>query len=55
MVCPSACIALYDPICGSDGNTYSNSCELAVYNCQFKKNVKKVGDGRCGSNKESNI
>lgn len=26
--CPFACIDVYEPVCGKDGNTHSNSCYL---------------------------
>ena len=33
-VCPSMCPANYVPICGSDGNTYPNTCALKSAACK---------------------
>ncbi|KAJ3116238.1 hypothetical protein HDU96_010095 [Phlyctochytrium bullatum] len=40
------CMALYDPVCASDGVTYPNLCELSIAKCK-DVSVLKVADGPC--------
>ncbi|XP_076814371.1 turripeptide Lol9.1-like isoform X3 [Clavelina lepadiformis] len=40
--CPDVCIAVYDPVCGSDGVVYSNSCSLAIASCHTQKRITKA-------------
>ncbi|GAB9467615.1 hypothetical protein Gpo141_00004953 [Globisporangium polare] len=49
--CEIVCLMRYDPVCASDGKTYSNRCELSVAKC-LDPELTEVHPGDC---KRSNI
>ncbi|XP_067302342.1 agrin isoform X3 [Pseudorasbora parva] len=45
--CSDACSQDQDPVCGSDGHTYSNSCQMKAMGCALQKQIQMQHKGPC--------
>merc|ERR1712013_78536 len=45
--CPQACPRFLSPVCGSDGKTYGNGCELQMADCDSDNSITKKHQGKC--------
>ncbi|XP_072039204.1 uncharacterized protein [Amphiura filiformis] len=48
-VCPEVCTQVFSPVCGDDGNTYTNLCELFKSGCESNTQITVTQEGQCGS------
>ena len=44
--CPK-CPPATKPVCGSDGKTYVNECELRKQSCTTRTNIRVLHEGKC--------
>ncbi|KAG8505493.1 LOW QUALITY PROTEIN: Agrin, partial [Galemys pyrenaicus] len=44
---PQACSGVHDPVCGSDGVTYSSACELEATACTLGREIRVARRGPC--------
>jgi len=45
--CPTLCNRMSNPVCGSDGETYSNECMMKLKACERKIIITKTHKGEC--------
>ena len=50
-LCPDVCPQVNEPVCGSDGQTYSNRCELGREACTNNENLRTLYAGACAASK----
>ncbi|KAK2551187.1 Agrin, partial [Acropora cervicornis] len=46
--CRIYCARQTDPVCGTDGVTYKNPCQLRIESCQKQRNITRLHYGYCG-------
>ena len=46
--CRRGCPRIVRPVCGSDGITYDNRCELAIAACKRDSEITITHFGKCG-------
>merc|ERR1712038_1637495 len=45
--CPDMCPSDYSPVCGTDGQTYSNDCEMDMVACELGSHIYVDHEGEC--------
>ena len=47
--CPGECPYTWEPVCGTDGQTYGNLCQLDFHNCHTDSSISVAKVGECKS------